>query len=464
MTCGLRVARIVLAGCVFLAVASSAVEPAVERVTVRAQPSVPELVCDSPHGGQGHSRGSGLSRMPSDAEIAAAVSAARVRQVAAAATRPWMPRKAAGQPLQVGIWGDSHLAAGFFTEELVRLLGLQPGEARPGLLPATMNRAGVRLPLRRSCLSGSWKYEPAYAGEAGADHPGPGLVNLTSQAEGAELAFDLRHPATAGTRQLRILYQRSPRALTVAVSVDGGEARAVRLDGSSRPGVLELSSASPLSVVRLRVLEGQLRFHGIELLSPAPPALRLDVFGFPGATAAGWSKAERDYLAGWFRGAEYDVVGIAFGTNEGNASPFDPVAYRQMLQAAVHNLRDVFPAAKCVLIGPGDRGVLLGAGARHRDRQATGPAAVLKYSRVHEQIVAIQEDVAALSGCEVWNAFDAMGGGGSAYRWARLGPPLMAADLTHFTLRGYQQLARDFAASAGWTPERVWGTAVPPGR
>jgi lysophospholipase L1-like esterase len=47
---------------------------------------------------------------------------------------------------------------------------------------------------------------------------------------------------------------------------------------------------------------------------------------------------------------------------------------------------------------------------------------------------------------------DAMGGAGGAYRWAKQTPALMARDLIHFTVPGYQRLAQSFAQDMGWNP------------
>ena len=45
---------------------------------------------------------------------------------------------------------------------------------------------------------------------------------------------------------------------------------------------------------------------------------------------------------------------------------------------------------------------------------------------------------------------NAMGGPGSAYLWAKEQPPLMAPDLVHFTVRGYQRLGQEFSRALGW--------------
>ena len=97
--------------------------------------------------------------------------------------------------LRVGIWSDSHLAAGFFTQELQRLSRLAPDQVRAQFMPASLGRAGVRLPLRKTCVSPDWQYEPAHAQSAGAAQPGPGLVNMLSRQDGAWLSMDLRNAA-----------------------------------------------------------------------------------------------------------------------------------------------------------------------------------------------------------------------------------------------------------------------------
>jgi len=86
---------------------------------------------------------------------------------------------------------------------------------------------------------------------------------------------------------------------------------------------------------------------------------------------------------------------------------------------------------------------------------------LLQYTRIHEEIGQIQNAVAQAQGCTVWSMLQAMGGQGGAYRWARQSPPLMARDLIHFTVPGYQQLARQFANDMDWNAAQL-GLVTPP--
>ena len=77
---------------------------------------------------------------------------------------------------------------------------------------------------------------------------------------------------------------------------------------------------------------------------------------------------------------------------------------------------------------------------------------LLQYSRIHADINRVQAEVAQAAGCSAWSMQDAMGGQGKAYEWARQSPALMAKDLIHFTVPGYQRLAQEFFKDMGWAP------------
>jgi lysophospholipase L1-like esterase len=95
-----------------------------------------------------------------------------------------------------------------------------------------------------------------------------------------------------------------------------------------------------------------------------------------------------------------------------------------------------------------------------RSAEAAAPD-VLRFTRVHDEIGRIQKQVAQAHGCHAWSMLEAMGGVGSAYRWARHNPPLMARDLIHFTVPGYQRLAQLMAQDLGWGPALFEGVPAP---
>lgn len=492
-----------LALCCNLAFAEGTAEtktmaPAVTLLRVSARPAVPDLQCAISPASTTPSAPVDMDQreVPDEEDVQAALSQVRTGQ-ANEVLRNGLGQAAAGETYRVAIWGDSHLAAGFFTQELVKILKLESDQVRTGWLPANMNRPGVRLPVRKTCVSPGWRYEPAHAVAAGAAAPGPGLVNLVSSQSGASLAWDLRNATgVPESKQVRLLYQQTASPMQWAISVDGEPEFEVTLSATPGPAVLELMADGPLSVIRMRLVSGDMRFHGLALPVPSTAALQMDVFGYPGATLAGWKQLPVDAMAAWFASTRYHLVMMEFGTNEGNVKPFDAVSYQQGLRTAVKQMRTVFPDAACVLIAPGDRGVLVRRSEKIRRPAATvqkkggrpqakasasksrgskptrvvaaAPSVVsdagknlLQYTRIHEDIGRMQSEVAQEQGCRVWSMLKAMGGQGGAYRWVRQNPPLMARDLIHFTVPGYQQLAQQFASDMGWDATQLWSSVKP---
>ena len=388
------------------------------------------------------------------------------------------------QGLRIALWGDSHMAAAFFSQELITLSGLRPEQIQSAVIPATMNRPGVRLPARKTCVSAGWSYDAAYRGKEAAEVPGPAMVSLVSQEPGALLQWDVRSAdAVAVNKKLRLMFHQTTQPIVIALSVDQGDEMVISLSAEQGPAVLELRSDQPLSTLALRLISGTLRIHGLGLDALPTTRLQFDVFAFPGATVRSWQQTNLAYLAQWFPNDPYQVVALAFGTNEGNQKNFDTSAYEDGLVQAVKNLKTVFPQAQCLLIGPGDRGVLVRksslrqakkknkakanakakAKAKTKKSKATArpsPAAkrppdsvLLQYARVHQKINDIQMRIGEQWGCSSWSMQQAMGGQASSYSWAAKNPPLMVRDLIHFTPAGYRSLAQVFAQDFGWSEE-----------
>jgi len=450
---------------------------AVKQVQVHAGADVPDLVCEKKIAVARPPAPANPDPMeiPTDDMLEAMSSPDDAENAPAAYQSPRVPSvrpQSSPGGFRMAIWGDSHLAAAFFSDELVKVLRV-PGDAVSNvLLPANMGRAGVRLPIRRACVSPQWKYEPGYLGRDNTTTPGPGLMNMYGDQAGSMLAWDVRKDATApGYERVRILYQQTAAPMQVAISIDGDAEKEVTLDEQAGPAALELVADRPMKQVKLRLVDARFRLHGLELLAKQPNGFQMDVFGYPGATVAGWKSARFDYFNAWFtqppqdRQPPYQLVMLEFGTNEGNVKPFDLAAYRATLHESVRNMRTAFPAAACVLIGPGDRGVLVprSANIRKKGKKAHGKPArkidLLQYSRIHAEINRVQAQVATEAGCSAWSMQEAMGGPGQAYKWARQSPALMAPDLIHFTVAGYQRLAQKFARDLGWAPLQITATA-----
>lgn len=384
------------------------------------------------------------------------------------------PDAANAKPLRVGIWGDSHLAAGSFSYELKRIFQTQGLKARTQFIPFTMGRAGVNLPLRRHCLDG-WKSDLAYVARHAGIPTGVGLNRLQGDVD-AYLWFDLRTDSgEADVSSVELFFHQFPASGNLLISIDDGPESKVSLSGTQAFGAITIVGSRPLSSLKIRVTDAPVQLNGMFLHYRQTPAATLDSFGIPGATVRAWQQLDPGYFSAYFVNRPYDLVMLEYGTNEGNATPFDAAAYEKTLEQSLKNLRQVFPQAECLLIAPGDRGVLvprsrkMKKAARHgnaaaqkerhgssgRQRNSTPYTAVdlLRFSAIHDKIFTIQKEVGARYACKAWSMQTAMGGQGSAYAWMLANPALMSKDLTHFTIKGYQRLAQELASSLGWKNE-----------
>ncbi len=355
------------------------------------------------------------------------------RPAAAAGESPADTAVAAGRAaLRIGIWGDSHTATGAFAEGMAAALGLDPADLAPTFLPASWTIRGIAHPLRSVCVSPGWR--PALAWQ-GARQVGAGLVAVSGEQHGSLLGFDFRWPqaeARVTSVRLHLTKQRADRSLVLGISADGGAEALVTLDGAvSEP--LRIVPTRPAALLAVRLIAGEATVHGLSPVYAAAqrPRDHLDVFSLPGATAEGWRHAAVTEPAFATSKPVLDLAVLQYGTNDAAAAAQRPEEHAQALREGLRRFRLAYPGARCVLVGPPDRG---GGGPG-------GP-----HAAVHAQVAAQQQRAAREAGCWFWDWQAAMGGRGSAAAGARQVPPMMQADLTHLTPQAYRAHGHAFGA------------------
>ncbi len=376
---------------------------------------------------------------------------------------PGADRFDGSHPFAMALWGDSHAASDFFSQEMLRTLGIAPDKAQPTFIPATMGRMGVRLPIRKFCLSDGWKHEYAYVTRQTDIPVDRGLGDISTRVRDSYLWVDFRaSPGKPALQSLELVFAppETGRKVRVGLSVDGGPERVVELDPDAQ-GVLRIRPQQPMSIVKLRLAEGAFVLEGFVPHYVDQPSLYFDTFAIPGATAHAWKALDPAYFKRRDGDVRYDLVMMEYGTNEGNDRHFDAGKYEADLRASLQNLRSVYPDAMCVLIGPPDRGVLVQRGRRGKHGRIVRqpPRDLLKYARIHQRIGEIQGAVGKEFSCAYWSWQEAMGGPGAAYNWMRRSPALMGRDLTHLTQPGYQLSARMFTQDIGLS--RILGKPGP---
>jgi len=385
------------------------------------------------------------TQMPSDAELGSlAKTVIRPQPLLDAQAIAGLTPGTDGASRRIAFWGDSHLAGGPFAPTLIQALRNRGLSVAPRFLPPTMGRANVVLPgLRAYCIGSAWSTDIAYTSPTPLDI-GPSLVNRVVDAgPDSYLWLDLRDAnRLADVRQVQLIYS-APAGASIDYAIDDGDRRAASLPASVASQTLVLGGNGPISTLKLRVSQGKLVLQGFILERAQTPDVTMDVFGLPSATVKGWANANPNTLAQALHGVSYDGVVLEYGTNEGADPNFDGEKYADMLSRALGNVRQVFPKASCVLVGPPDRGVL---------RQGKGGSLpLLTYGRIHQRIEQIQRDVGSRFGCTEWSWQDLMGGPGGSYGWAHADPSLMGRDLIHLSPDGYRLTGRSLAHSLGWS-------------
>ena len=360
-----------------------------------------------------------------------------------------LPMHSDGGPYKIGIWGDSHTAAHFFSEELMRTIGLDADTALPSFIPPSMGRPGVRLPIRKYCQSPNWKFNYSYTG-VNQEFYGPALLKLNSNNPESYLWIDFRskNNQSNSLQKLTILFSKTIQTTAkIGIQVDNRAEEIFDIQNVNGSN-LQIQGERLFGVVKIRLIEGAISIDGFIPQYDATPKVFLDTFGIPSATVKGLQSIQKDYVKNLQAPQNYDLVILEYGTNEGSHLPFDGNIYANLLRESLKNFRSIYPQSSCLLMGPTDRGVWYKRTYTKEKKKLVKPAPMpnfLMYSKIHQEITQIQGQVGKEFSCSSWSWQDAMGGPGGAYTWIKQSPPLMAKDLIHLTVQGYQETARQFS-------------------
>ena len=333
----------------------------------------------------------------------------------------------------IAFWGDSHLSAGFFSDRLIEIFGLNKSDVTPKFIPPTMGRIGVNLPITKYCQFGSWNFEYSFRSSSNSIFS-PSLVKLNSKKEGSFLWLDFRNDTKSFDTldKLDLLLGPIGSDTSIKISLNDGSFEVINLSASLSNQVLSINSDKSFSIFKISLLSGELSINGFIPHYTKISKLNLDLFALPGATIKGFTNNLLITLP-----LDYDIAIFAFGTNEGNDTNFNSFTYATELHKSLTTFKNINPNSICVLIGPPDRGVLISKNFRAQKRKIPRDY-LLKYSKIHNEISKIQKASAEKFNCFFWDWQSAMGGVGGSYRWFKSDPRLMSKDLVHLTKSGYQ--------------------------
>jgi lysophospholipase L1-like esterase len=184
--------------------------------------------------------------------------------------------------------------------------------------------------------------------------------------------------------------------------------------------------------LEIRTLDsGLVRILGVSVEKSAPGVV-YSVLGLVGARAEYLLKCREETFTAQIADEHPDLVIMGYGTNESSGSYLDENAYATALSAIIARIRRAAPSALVILLTPPDRG-------------DNGPRQAQHIQTMLKEVISTERAVAWNEGAIVLDLHTAMGGAGSAERWAAVQPPLARPDLTHFTNEGYNLLGRYIA-------------------
>jgi lysophospholipase L1-like esterase len=173
----------------------------------------------------------------------------------------------------------------------------------------------------------------------------------------------------------------------------------------------------------MRTLGGAVRLLSVTL-EDAGSGVVYSPLGVIGARAENLLHVDEEFFARQIAWEDPDLVVLAFGTNEASGAGVDEMLQAAKIGEVIDHIRRAVPATSILLIGPPDR-----AG------ETDGNMPTLN------GVVRAIETTSNLKKTSFLDLRTAMGGPGTAARWAQTEPPLAQPDRTHFTPLGYQRLA-----------------------
>jgi lysophospholipase L1-like esterase len=250
-----------------------------------------------------------------------------------------------------------------------------------------------------------------------------------------------------------IEYLAHPGGGTFSVEADGAEITEQSTSADTQSAVsLHVPLPPGTKEVTLQPTQGTVTLFGIDFRRGSS-GLLYDSLGLNGATTTVLARVLEPNL--WQQELDHaspTLIIVNYGSNESSFGSFVHKQYAAELRLAIDRLRKADPAASILIMSPMDRG------------ERNGLDDIETMSTIPE-IVAIQRQVAAETGCAFFDTYDAMGSSGTMARWYAASPRLVTADLLHPTPQGAAIVATLFVQQLSLRYDR-WkmqqGIALPP--
>lgn len=370
-------------------------------------------------------------------------------KLAAAKEAPGSP------PLHILQIGDSHTAGDAMTGAWRAVLQGRYGGGGRGVLPPGRPYDGYITHGVTASMSPGWSISGTFGKAAHEPRAPLGLsgFSLTSTMRGAGMA--LNADPGMGFDRLTLCAIAGPEAGGATVRFDGEEQG--RLDftaPSTVPKCLTIRSAAPRNSVAITADAAGLTITSWAVFRD-DGGIALSNLGVVGSQLAHFARTDDAVLAEELKAYKPDLIVLAFGTNEGFAPRFDPVAYEAILRLQIARLRRLSGDVPMLMLGAPD------ALSRQPALRTNAPGVAVECEPTQSGAAArpplfappalaavrsIQHRIAGELGLAWWDWQAEMGGPCTARNWVQRDTPLMRGDYVHFNTAGGLEIAHRLQA------------------
>src|SRR5690606_37296734 len=172
---------------------------------------------------------------------------------------------------------------------------------------------------------------------------------------------------------------------------------------------------------------GRVRLYGV-VFERDVPGVVWDGMAQLGAFANRMLYFDPDHLRAQIARRDPALLVFQFGGNDLQIRKSQIPTFRKNFAEVLRQFRSGDPELPCLVVSPVDHGY------REGGRILSDPMV--------PEITEAQREVALAEGCGFFDTLAAMGGDGSAARWRRSQPPLLAGDLRHLSEAGQKVVGR----------------------
>lgn len=334
---------------------------------------------------------------------------------------------------RIAHYGDSAVAADGVTSAARRLFQTRFGDAGHGfMLTARGDMHYIHRDIRARA-GGEWELMHIVRGPLRRGWYGYGGVQYRGKG-GASATFETPDDTPVGRSASRfeVFFQKTRGGGDIRVSIDGDVAGTIDTRADNQDdGWQTFEAPDGPHAFSLRVGgRGMVTMYGVALERDVPGVV-YDSLGLVGARAQRLLNADATHFRRQIEHRAPHLLVLAFGGNESGDPYLNPDAYKQELRTILRNLRGNDRSMSCLMFAPLDQG----------EKNERGTVETVE---ILPRIIEAQAEVARSEGCAFYNAWQAMGGEGSMWRWYKHRPRWATSDFRHATPEGYDVMGEMF--------------------